>query len=64
MVTMRDLAEAQAFERRRLLRAFVAGDPAPPRGDGPAVWRTVLGGAALAIVLLLGVAAAALMGLS
>lgn len=61
---MRDLAEAQAYERRRLVRAFVCGDPAPPRGDGPSVWRTLLAGAALTIVVLLGVAAAAALGLS
>lgn len=61
---MRDLAEAQAYERRRLVRAFVSGDPAPPRGDGPSVWRVLLASAALTIVAALGVAAAAALGLS
>ncbi|GGO91776.1 hypothetical protein GCM10011584_26660 [Nocardioides phosphati] len=55
MVGMRELAEAQAYERRRKVRAFVAGDPAPPRGDGPSAWRSLLGGALLAIVLIVGV---------
>jgi hypothetical protein len=56
MVSMRDLAEAQAYERRRRVRAFVAADPAPPRGDGPSIWRSLLGGVLLALVLIVGVA--------
>ncbi|MDO7866861.1 hypothetical protein [Nocardioides jiangxiensis] len=55
MATIRERAEAEAWERRRVLRAFVAGDAAPSRGDGPSLWRCLLGGAALAIVLLAGV---------
>jgi hypothetical protein len=55
MVSMRDLAEAQAYERRRLVRAFVAADPAPARGEGPSLWRSLLGGAALAFVVVAGV---------
>lgn len=52
---MRDRAEADAWERRRLLRAFVAADPAPARGDGPSIWRCLLGSVALAIVVVAGV---------
>lgn len=55
MVSMRDLAEAQAYERRRLLRAFVTADPAPPRGDGPSTGWSLLGGVVLAAVLIVGV---------
>ena len=64
MVSVRELAEAEAYERRRRLRAFVAADPAPPRGDGPSTGWSLLGGAVLALVLLTGVAAAAAFGLS
>jgi hypothetical protein len=56
MVSVRELAEAQAWERRRMVRAFVAADPAPPRGDGPSAWRALLGGALLTAVLIVGVA--------
>jgi hypothetical protein len=55
MATMRDLAEADAWERRRMLRAFVAADPAPARGDGPSILRCLFGGLALAIVLVVAV---------
>lgn len=64
MTSMRDLAEAQAYERRRLVRAFVTADPAPARGDGPSLGAALLGGVALTIALLLGVAAAVLRSLS
>lgn len=56
MTGIRELAEAQAYERRRRVRAFIAADPAPPRGDGPSTWRALAGGALLAIVLIVGVA--------
>ncbi|HSX67823.1 hypothetical protein [Nocardioides sp.] len=64
MVSVRELAEAQAYERRRRVRAFVAADPAPPRGDGPSPWRCLLAGAALTMVGVAGVAAAVALGLS
>lgn len=64
MVSVRELAEAQAYERRRRVRAFVAADPAPPRGDGPSTWRSLLTGAALALMAVAGVAATAALGLS
>jgi hypothetical protein len=50
MVSVRELAEAQAYERRRRVRAFVAADPAPLRGDGPSTWRCLACGVALALV--------------
>ena len=50
MVTARDLAEAHSFGRRRLVSAFVAGAPVEP----PPSSRAVLGGLALAGVLVAG----------
>jgi len=55
MVSVRELAEAQAWERRRRVRAFTCADPSPARGDGPSTWRALLGGALLAFVLVVGV---------
>ena len=62
MATARDLVEANAYERRRLVAAFAfdgAGGPVPgPSRSG----RTVLGGVVLAGLLLGGAAAAGLLG--
>jgi hypothetical protein len=56
MPTTRDLVEAEAFERRRRIHAFVSGDPAVRVEDLPRPGRAlVLGGTAA----LLGCAAAA-----
>ena len=57
MVTSKDLIEASAFERRRLVNAFLSGAhrndrPAPAAVGG----RTILGGLILALLLLAGAA--------
>jgi hypothetical protein len=47
MPATRDLVEAEAFERRRRLQAFVSGHPAPRLEELPRPGRSlVIGGAA------------------
>ncbi len=55
MTAKRDLAEAHAFQRRRLVTAFLAGHREP---EGPRAGRALLGGLALALVVLAGAAVA------
>ncbi|WP_182920425.1 type VII secretion protein EccB [Nocardioides cavernaquae] len=50
MAATRDLVEAVAFERRRRLRAFVSGDPAPRLEDLPRPGRSLASGAAVAVL--------------
>jgi hypothetical protein len=51
VTSYRDLAEADAYHRRRLVNAFVSGTSAPPGGDPPRSGRCVIGGLVLAAVL-------------
>jgi hypothetical protein len=56
MATDKDLVDAYAFSRRRLVTAFVSGAPdgreVPPARPG----RTLVGGLALAVLLVAGAA--------
>jgi len=56
MVTNKDLVEASAFERRRLVNAFLSGARSP-EPEPAAVGRKILGSGALALLLLAGTAA-------
>lgn len=54
MPATRELAEAQAFVRRRLVRAFVTGLPDADESLGGRPGRTVVAGIALAVLVVLG----------
>ncbi|NPC98205.1 type VII secretion protein EccB [Nocardioides sp. zg-DK7169] len=58
MVTRRDLAEAQAFERRRVATAFVSGAPDGQEVEPSRPGRLLFGGLVLAALVLAGSAAA------
>lgn len=58
MATKRDLVEAHAFSRRRLVTAFVSGAPGGREVEPVRPGRTLLGGAALAVLLVAGAAIA------
>lgn len=61
MPTSRDLAEAQAFERRRLVDAFVSGAPGGPEVERIRPGRPVVGGVALAVLVVAGALVARLL---
>jgi hypothetical protein len=54
MPTRRDLVEAQSFNRRRLVTAFLSGAPGGREVDPARPWRLVVGGVALAVLLTAG----------
>lgn len=56
MATTRDLVEAYSFSRRRLVTAFVSGAPRGREVEPARPGRTIVGGIALAVVLLAGAA--------
>lgn len=58
MTTRRDLVEAQAFQRRRLVAALVGGVPDALDSGPPRPGRVLLGSVALAVLLLAGGAVA------
>lgn len=58
MPDKKDLVEAYAFSRRRLVAAFVSGAPGGREVEPVRTGRTVLGGVALAVLLLAGAAVA------
>jgi hypothetical protein len=58
VASARDLAEANAFARRRLVAAFVSGASAGCETESARSGRTVVGGLAMAALLLAGAAAA------
>src|ERR1700754_2346694 len=58
MATKRDLVEAHAFSRRRLVTAFVSGAPGGREVEPARPGRTIVGGAALAVLLIAGAAIA------
>ncbi len=62
MTTRKELAEAHGFARRRLVQAFVGGERGTREGDSTTVGRTVVGGAALTVLLLAGAAVAGFTG--
>ena len=57
MATKRDLVEAHAFGRRRLVTAFVSGAPGGREVEPTRPGRTVVGGVALGVLLIAGAAA-------
>src|SRR4051795_8442621 len=56
MATKRDLVEGHAFSRRRLVTAFVSGAPGGREVEPARPGRTIVGGAALGVLLLAGAA--------
>jgi hypothetical protein len=56
MATKRDLVEAHAFSRRRLVTAFVSGAPGGREVEPARPGRTVVGGVALGVLLMAGAA--------
>jgi hypothetical protein len=57
MTTHRDLAEAAAYHRRRLVEAFVSGVRTHPHVEPPRPGRCLIGGLVLATALVAGTAA-------
>ncbi len=58
MATKKDLVEAYSFSRRRLVTAFVSGAPGGREVEPTRPGRTIVGGAALAVLLMAGAAIA------
>lgn len=58
MATKRDLVEAYSFSRRRLVTAFVSGAPGGREVEPARPGRTIVGGLALAVLLVAGAAVA------
>lgn len=58
MATKRDLVEAHAFSRRRLVTAFVSGAPGGREVEPARPGRTIVGGLALAVLVVAGAAIA------
>ena len=58
MATKRDLVEAYPFSRRRLVTAFVSGAPGGREVEPARPGRTIVGGLALAVLLVAGAAIA------
>jgi len=61
MTSRKDLLEAQAFVRRRLLAVLVGGAPGGREPEPATTGRSVLGGVALAVLVALVVAGVALL---
>lgn len=61
MTTTKDLVEAHAFTRRRLVAAFLSGAPGGREAEPARPGRAILGGAGLALLLVAGVAVASLL---
>lgn len=54
MATKKDLVEAQAFSRRRLTTAFVAGAPGGREVEPQRPWRAIIGGVAVTALVVVG----------
>jgi hypothetical protein len=61
MATKKDLVEAYSFSRRRLVTAFVSGAPGGREVEPARPGRTVVGGLALAVLLIAGAAIASVL---
>jgi type VII secretion protein EccB len=61
MATKKDLVEAHAFSRRRLVTAFLSGAPGGREVEPSRPGRTVVGGLALAVLLIAGAAIASVL---
>ena len=62
MATKKDLVEAHAFSRRRLVTAFVSGAPGGREVEPARPGRAIIGGVALAVLLLAGAAVLGIVG--
>jgi type VII secretion protein EccB len=58
VATKKDLVEAYSFSRRRLVTAFVSGAPGGREVEPPRPGRSIVGGLALAVLLIAGAAVA------
>ena len=56
MATKKDLVEAYSFSRRRLVTAFVSGAPGGREVEPSRPGRTIIGGIALAVLMIAGAA--------
>ena len=61
MATKKDLVEAYSFSRRRLVTAFLSGAPGGREVEPSRPGRTVIGGVALAVLLIAGAAIASVL---
>ncbi|HRI98685.1 MAG TPA: type VII secretion protein EccB, partial [Nocardioides sp.] len=61
MATKKELVEACSYSRRRLVAAFVSGAPGGHEAEPRRVGRTVVGGLALAVLLIAGAAVASVL---
>src|SRR3712207_582434 len=61
MATKKDLVEAHAFSRRRLVTAFLSGAPGGREVEPSRPGRTIVGGLALAVLLIAGAAIASVL---
>ena len=61
MTTKKDLVEAHAFSRRRLVTAFVSGAPGGREVEPTRPGRTIVGGVAVAVLLVAGAAVASVL---
>jgi len=61
MATKKDLVEAHAFSRRRLVTAFLSGAPGGREVEPARPGRTIVGGLALAVLLVAGAAIASVL---
>ena len=61
MATKKDLVEAYSFSRRRLVTAFLSGAPGGREVEPSRPGRTVVGGLALAVLLIAGAAIASVL---
>jgi len=61
VTTKKDLVEAHAFSRRRLVTAFLSGAPGGREVEPSRPGRTIVGGAALALLLVAGAAIASVL---
>lgn len=62
MTTHQDLAEAEAFNRRRLVTALVSRSPGGPEGEPVNAGRAVVVGVVIALLLIAAAAVARLLG--
>ena len=61
MATKKDLVEAHAFSRRRLVTAFLSGAPGGREVEPARPGRTIFGGLALAVLLIAAAAIASVL---
>ena len=61
MATKKDLVEAHAFSRRRLVTAFLSGAPGGREVEPSRPGRTIVGGIALSVLLVAGAAIASVL---